>query len=99
MEELQVYVENNMGSSLEHDYNLTTGGAVSTLKHSQNVEWTEPGKTALTLTDDGNGVKLKFPDKKIIELDYNEAREALIVLMMNMDSRIEIRHSEIIKTI
>ena len=34
MEELQVHVENNIDGTLDYDYDLTTGGAVSTLKYS-----------------------------------------------------------------
>jgi hypothetical protein len=98
MEELQVYAENS-DAVLDHDYDLTTGGAVSTLKYSNSTEWAEPGKLALTMVDDGNGLSFRFPDKKSINLDYSEAREMLIMLSMNSDTRIEIRQSQIIKTI
>ena len=99
MEELQVYVENNRSEDLDYDYNLIMEGAVDTLKFSNNPDWQVGGQTALTLTDNGNGIKLKFPDKKILELEYNEAREILIMLAMHMGEKIEIRKSELIKTI
>jgi len=99
MEELQVHVENNIGGTLDYDYDLTTGGAVSTLKYSDHKDWTCGGQTALTLVDDGNGISIKFPDKKSMNLDYAEAREVLVMLMMHMEGKIEIRKSELIKTI
>lgn len=99
MEELQVYVENNRSEDLDYDYDLIMKGAVDTLKFSNHPDWQVGGQTALTLTDNGNGIKLKFPDKKIIELEYNEAREILIMLAMHMGEKIEIRKSELIKTI
>ena len=99
MEELQVYVENNRSEDLEYDYDLIMEGAVDKLKYSNHPDWQVGGQTALTLTDDGNGIKFKFPDKKVIELDYSEAREMFVMLMMHMDEKIEIRKSELIKTI
>jgi hypothetical protein len=100
MEELQVYVENNRSEDLEYDYDLIIGGhEEDILKYSHHKDWTCGGETALKLTDDGNGIKFKFPDKKVIELDYSEAREMLIMLMMHLDEKIEIRKSELIKTI
>lgn len=98
MKELQIYAENH-DAILDHEYDFTIGDDVSTLKYSQNVEWGEPGKLVLTLVDDGDGLSFIFPDKKPINLDYAEARELYIMLSMNSDSRIEIRQSEIIKTI
>ena len=99
MEELQVHVQNNFDGSLDYDYDLTIEGAVDTLKYSHHKDWTCGGQTALTLADDGNGISIKFPDKKSINLDYNEAREVLVMLMVHMDEKIEIRKSEIIKSI
>ena len=99
MEELQVHVQNNIGGTLDYDYDLTAGCAVNTLKYSHHKDWTCGGQTALTLTDDGNGIKFKFPNKKSIELDYNEAREVFVMLMMHVEEKIEIRKSELIKTI
>lgn len=99
MEELQVYVENNKSEALEYDYDLIMEGAVDALKFSNNPDWQVGGQTALTLIDDGNGINLKFPDKKTINLEYNEAREILIMLTMHMGEKIEIRKSELIKTI
>lgn len=99
MEELQVYVENNRSEALEYDYDLIMEGAVDALKFSNNPDWQVGGQTALTLIDDGNGIDLKFPDKKTIKLEYNEAREILIMLAMHMGEKIEIRKSELIKTI
>lgn len=99
MEELQVYVENNRSEALEYDYDLIMEGAVDALKFSNNPDWQVAGQTALTLIDDGNGIDLKFPDKKTIKLEYNEAREILIMLAMHMGEKIEIRKSELIKTI
>jgi hypothetical protein len=99
MEELQVYVQNGRNGELDYDYDLNRGAILSKLNYSHHKDWTCGGETALTLTDDGNGIKFKFPNKKVIELDYNEAREMLVMLMMHMDEKIEIRKSELIKTI
>ena len=99
MEKLQVYVENSKNEPLDYDYDLELGACLIKLNYSKNPDWTCGGETALTLTDDGNGIKFKFPNKKAIELDYSEAREMLVVLMMNLNEKIEIRKSEIIKTL
>jgi hypothetical protein len=99
MEKLQVYVQNSKHEPLDYDYDLEMGACLVKLNYSQHKDWTCGGETALTLTDDGNGIKFKFPNKKVIELDYNEAREMLVMLMMNLNEKIEIRKSEIIKTI
>jgi hypothetical protein len=99
MEKLQVYVQNSKHEPLDYDYDLEMGACLVKLNYSHHKDWTCGGETALTLTDDGNGIKFKFPNKKVIELDYNEAREMLVMLMMNLNEKIEIRKSEIIKTI
>jgi hypothetical protein len=100
MEQLQVHVQNSIGGDLDYDYDLIIGGhEEDILKYSHHKDWTCGGETALRLTDDSNGIKLKFPNKKVIELDYSEAREMLIMLMMHLDEKIEIRKSELIKTL
>lgn len=51
--------------------------------HKDDVHWTEKvrGKTAVKLHDDGNGVKIKFQDRKNhIELDYSEVDEMYMLL-------------------
>ena len=98
MEELQVYVQ-NIGEILDYEYDLTIEDAVSTLKYSNHQDWTVAEETALILVDDGNGISIKFPDKKKMNLDYCEAREVFIILMMFIEDKIEIRKSETIKTI
>jgi len=99
MEELQVYVQNSIGGDLDYDYDLIIEGHEDILKYSHHKDWTCGGETALRLTDDSNGMKFKFPNKKVIELDYGEAREMFVMLMMNLNEKIEIRKSELIKTI
>lgn len=99
MEQLQVYVENSKDEPLEYDYDLELGACLIKLNYSYDLDWTCPGETALTITDDGNGLSIKFPDKKPINLLYSEARELIIALTMSVTDRIEIRKSELIKTI
>lgn len=99
MEQLQVYVENSKGEPLEHDYDLELGACLINLKYSDNPDWTCGGQTAISITDDGDGLSLKFHDRKAINLLYSEARELIIALSMSVTDRIEIRKSEIIKTI
>jgi len=98
MEKLQVYVENSKGEPLEHDYDLEMGACLINLKYSDNADWTCGGQTAISITDDGDGLSLKFFDKKPINLEYSEARELIIALSMSVTDKIEIRKSEIIKT-
>ena len=99
MEKLQVYVENSKDEPLEYDYDLELGACLIKLNYSNNAEWACKEENALTITDDGNGLSIKFPDKKPINLLYSEARELIIALTMSVTDRIEIRKSEIIKTI
>jgi hypothetical protein len=98
MEKLQVYVENSKHEPLEYDYDLEIGACLMNLKFSQNPEWSCGGQTALTITDDGDGLSVKFPDRKAIALSYAEARELFIALSMSVTDKIEIKKSEIIKT-
>ena len=99
MEQLQVYVQNSKSEPLDHDYDLEIGACLVKLNYSKNPEWTCGGQTALTITDDGNGLSVKFSDRKAIALSYSDARELVIALSMSMEDRIEIRKSELIKTI
>jgi hypothetical protein len=99
MEQLQVYVQNSKNEPLEYDYDLEMGACLTRLNLSNNSDWTCGGQTALTITDDGNGLSIKFTDKKPINLDYNQSRELLIALSMSITDKIEIRKSETIKTI
>jgi hypothetical protein len=98
MEKLQVYVENSKSEPLEYDYDLEVGACLTNLKYSDNADWTCGGQTAISITDDGDGLTVKFFDKKPINLEYSEARELLIVLSMCTKDKIEIRKSETIKT-
>lgn len=99
MEQLQVYVENTKGEPLDYDYDLEVGACLIKLNFSDNPDWTCAGQTTLTITDDGDGLSIKFPDRKAINLLYSEARELIIALSMSVTDKIEIRKSEIIKTI
>jgi hypothetical protein len=99
MEQLQVYVQNSKDEPLEYDYDLELGACLVKLNYSNNAEWACKEENALTITDDGNGLSIKFPDRKAIALMYSEVRELLIALSMCTEEKIEIRKSEIIKTI
>jgi len=98
METLQVYVQNSKNEPLEHDYDLEIGACLTKLNFSDHSDWTCGGQTALTITDDGDGLSVKFPDRKAITLSYAETRELFIALSMNIEDKIEIKKSEIIKT-
>ena len=98
MEQLQVYVQNSKDEPLEYDYDLELGACLVKLNYSNNAEWACKEENALTITDDGNGLSIKFPDRKAIALSYAEARELFIALSMSVTDKIEIKKSEIIKT-
>jgi hypothetical protein len=98
MEKLQVYVQNSKNEPLDYDYDLELGACLINLNFSDNPEWASKGENALTITDSGDGLSIKFPDRKAINLLYSEARELFIALSMSVTDKIEIRKSEIIKT-
>lgn len=90
----QVYCE-TFEDNLEHDYNIIDEGKDSHLFRSNDSNWAEHAKggLALTLHNTGDGYKIKFPDQKLIQLDYAAARELLVLLLNDNDSALEIRES------
>lgn len=54
------------------------------LKASKLDNWTNPGKTFLSLEDDGNGVSLNLGGKQI-RLDYMDVELVRLALLINGD--------------
>lgn len=48
--------------------------------------WTTPKSKVVILTDDGNHVKIKLEDKKLVTLDYHTVIELAIVLQEYLKS-------------
>lgn len=60
-----------------------TGHDVCRLSYSKSESWSEPvkGQTILTVTNDGNGFKVKWEEKpEKNRLDYSQMRELQLVL-------------------
>jgi hypothetical protein len=63
----------------EYDYSLEDDN-VHTLRYSDNGSWTFPKEVAMQVTDDGNGLIVKFSEKG--RIDYSEAEMLLILLKL-----------------
>ena len=81
------YVVNTEDDSIEyyidHTEDENTGHDVWQLTRSKSHDWSEPsrGETILTITDDGNGFKIKWAEKpEKNRLDYSQTRELQILL-------------------
>lgn len=99
MKNYEVHVQNWKDGELEHDYNLSVdynNTAVVTRTHNSN--WTEDakGKTVGALLDDGDGIKIELPNRKVIKLDYSEASIIQMLLMANSgkDFKTEFKESK-----
>lgn len=99
MKKYEVWTQNNIGSDdLDHDYNIQKNDDTIELSYSKSKEWTETirGKVCAILYDNGDGVKIKFGDKKII-LSYNELCELKCLLLYENKDIIELRETNTIK--
>ena len=96
----QVYVSNNVGDPLEHDYDLKYEEGKRTCLYSRNSEWTEylHGQKAGSIKDIADGFLIKIGDNKI-ELDYCDMQVLKILLLSDLEDTdyFEIRESTTIK--
>jgi hypothetical protein len=95
----QVWIKNNLDNdNLDYDYDIVQSGKKVELKYSNSGDWTEGIKSTIcaTLQDNGNGIKVKFADKKI-KLSYNELTQLKCLLLYENDEHIEIRETNAIK--
>ena len=96
----QVYVSNNVGDPLEHDYDLEYIQDKTICLYSRNSEWTEylHGQKAGSIKDIDDGFLIKIGDKKI-ELDYCDMQVLKILLLSDLEDTdyFEIRESTTIK--
>jgi len=96
----QVYVSNNVGDPLEHDYDLKYEEGKRTCLYSRNSEWTEylHGQKAGSIKDIADGFLIKIGENKI-ELDYCDLQVLKILLLSDLEDTdyFEIRESTTIK--
>ena len=97
----QVYVSNNVGDPLEHDYDLEYIQDKTLCLYSNNSEWTEHlhGQKAGSIKDVGHGVVIKIGEQKMT-LDYEDMLVLKILLLSEINDvdYFEIRESTTIKT-
>lgn len=72
----QIFVDNI------HDYNYEEVDGAHSLYYSNGDQWNEhvKGDIAMTIEDDGNGLKVKFNEKG--RIDYSEAEKLCILLKL-----------------
>lgn len=96
----QVYCENHI-DQLDHDYDLLTVDDETILVSSGSKTWTPRYRNHVvaTLEDNGEGVQVRADFlKSDLNLNYHSARALAILLINNLDSKVEIRESQIIKS-
>ena len=96
----QVYVNNNVGNPLEHDYDLRYEEGKRTCLYSRNSDWTEylHGEKAGSIKEIADGFLIKIGENKI-ELDYCDIQVLKILLLSDLEDTdyFEIRESTTIK--
>jgi len=96
----QVYVTNNVGDPLEHDYDLKYEEGKTICLYSNNSEWTEylQGQKAGYIKEIADGFLIKIGENKI-ELDYCDMQVLKILLLSDLEDTdyFEIRESTTIK--
>ena len=96
----QVYVENNLGKPLEHDYDIMYDCNKRVCLYSDNPEWGEKLRTKIRahIIDNGDGVHIKI-GKESMDLDYADylVLKILIASDLNDKDYFEIRESKTIK--
>ena len=96
----QVYVTNNVGDPLEHDYDLRYEEDRTVCLYSHNSEWADylQGQKAGSIKDIEDGFVIKIGDNKI-ELDYCDMQVLKILILSDANDLdyFEIRESITIK--
>ena len=97
----QVYVSNNYGEGLEHDYNLKYEDNKTLCLYSNNSEWADylQGQKAGSIKDIEDGFVVKIGEQKM-KLDYADMQVLKILLLSELNDvdYFEIRESKTIKT-
>jgi hypothetical protein len=97
----QVYVENNMGEPMEHDYDLKYKDGKIVCLFSYNSDWTEHlnGKKAGSIKEVEEGCLIEIGTQKM-RLDYGDMQILKILLLADTNDvdYFEIRESKTIKT-
>lgn len=96
----QVYCENHV-DQLDHDYNLLTVDDETILVSTDSKNWTPHYRDHIvaTLEDNGEGIQLRADFlKSDLTLNYHAARALAILLINNLDSKVEIRELQTIKS-
>ena len=96
----QVYVSNNVGDPLEHDYDLEYIQDKTLCLYSRNSEWADylHGQKAGSIKDVGHGVVIKIGEQKMT-LDYADMQVLKILILSDANDLdyFEIRESITIK--
>jgi hypothetical protein len=96
----QVYVSNNVGDPLEHDYNLRLDDDKIVCLYSNNSEWAEylHGQKAGTIKVIDDGYVIKIGEQKM-KLDFADLQVLKILLLADLEDTdyFEIRESITIK--
>jgi len=96
----QVYVTNNVGDPLEHDYDLRYEEDRTVCLYSHNSEWADylQGQKAGSIKDIEDGFVVKIGEQKM-KLDYADMQVLKILLLSDLEDTdyFEIRESITIK--
>ena len=96
----QVYVSNNWGEGLEHDYDIKYEDDKTICLYSNNSEWADylQGQEAGSIKDMGDEFLIKLGEQKI-KLDYADMQVLKILLLSDLNDvdYFEIRESITIK--
>jgi len=96
----QVYVSNNYGEGLEHDYDIKYEDNKRLCLYSNNSEWADylQGQEAGSIKDMGDEFLIKIGEQKM-KLDYADMQVLKILLLSDLEDTdyFEIRESITIK--
>jgi len=97
----QVYVSNNWGEGLEHDYDIKYEDDKTICLYSNNSEWADylQGQEAGSIKDMGDEFLIKLGEQKM-KLYYADIQVLKILLLSELNDvdYFEIRESKTIKT-
>lgn len=95
---IQVFTNaDNLDGHLDHEYDIQQIDNITGLR-SAGSSWYKPNKIVLKVKDTGNEYIFKL-EKFKLRLDYAQAHELFILLGYLNDTKIEIRKSEVIKSL
>ena len=95
---IQVFTNaDHLDGKLSHEYDIQELGNITGLR-SAGSSWYKPNQIVLKVKDTGNDYIFKF-EKFKLRLDYAQAHELFILLGYLNDTKIEIRNSQVIKSL